>query len=51
MIADSLLQENYKHVNIWDTDLYVNEDGTVYRYHKRYKKITLCSNNKPDNEG
>ena len=48
MIADSLLQENYKHVNIWDTDLYVNEDGNVYRYHKKYKKITLCSNNKPD---
>ena len=51
MIADSLLQENYKHVNIWDTDLYINEDGTVYRYHKRNKKITLCSNNKPNNEG
>ena len=48
---ESLLQENYKHVNIWDTDLYINEDGNVYRYHKKYKKITLCSENKPDNEG
>ena len=39
---ESLLQENYKHVNIWDTDLYINEDGTIYRYNKQYKIITLC---------
>ena len=47
---ESLLQENYKHVNIWDTDLYINEYGTVYRYHKKYKKITLCDY-KPNGNG
>ena len=51
MNADSLLQENYKHVNIWDTDLYVNEDGTIYRANIKTKKIKLCSNNKPNGEG
>jgi hypothetical protein len=49
MNTEILLQENYKHVNIWNTDLYVNEEGTVYRLDKRNKKITLCSDNKPDN--
>ena len=49
--ANSLLQENYKHVNIWDTDLYINEDGNVYRANIKTKKIKLCSNNKPNNDG
>ena len=48
--AESLLQENYEHVNIWNTDLYINEDGTVYRYHKKLKTITLCDV-KPNNNG
>ena len=51
MNTEILLQENYKHVNIWNTDLYVNEDGTVYRLDKRNKKIKICSNNKPNSDG
>jgi hypothetical protein len=49
--AKSLLQENYEHVNIWNTDLYINEDGTVYRANIKTKNIKLCSNNKPNSEG
>ena len=48
MNTEILLQENYKHVNIWNTDLYVNEDGTVYRANIKTKKITLCDY-KPNN--
>ena len=49
--VDYLLEKNYKHINIFDSDLYINEEGTVYRYNKSYKKITLCSDNKPNNRG
>ena len=40
---DYLLEKNYKHINLWNSDLYVNEDGTIYRLDKRNKIITLCN--------